>query len=270
MSHPQGGRGPRARWRIAVFLAVLLFAPEAGAFGPYAHRIIAHIAEGRLTPDVQRRVQSDFSINSLADVADWADTVRKQRGQGAWHYANVREGESTYVRERDCPAGECVVEKIRGYRGVLEDAGEPPARRREALMYLVHLVGDVHQPLHLGTQSDRGGNRISLTYRGKMTNLHALWDGGLIRRQERSLLQYARDLDRRISPEDKAEWSGKDVAEWANEARRLALSVAYGMLPPGSVRLDKRYIAAARQIIDQRLAQAGMRLAETLNRALAE
>jgi len=270
MSHPKSERGPRARWRIVVFLAVLLFTHEAGAFGPNAHRIIAHIAEGRLKPEVQRRIQSDFSINSLAGVADWADTIRKQRGQGPWHYANVREGESTYVKDRDCPAGECVVEKIRSFRSVLEDENEPPAKRREALMYLVHLIGDVHQPLHLGNQSDRGGNRISLTYRGKMTNLHALWDGGLIRRQGRSLLQYARGLDRQVSLADAAEWSGKDIAEWANESRRLALSMAYGMLAPGSGRLGKRYIATARQIIDQRLAQAGLRLAETLNQALAE
>ncbi len=270
MSHALNGRRLKVRWRIALCLAVLLLAPEAGAFSPSAHRIIAHIAEGRLKPEVKRRIQNDFSIKSLADVAAWADTVRKRLAQGPWHYANVREGESAYLKDRDCPTGECVVEKIPHFKRILEDPGQPPGKRREALMYLVHFVGDVHQPLHLGNLSDRGGNRISLTYRGRMTNLHALWDGGLIHRRGRSLLQYAQDLDGRVRPRDAAEWREKDVGEWANESRRLALSAAYGPLPAGSGRLDKRYIVTARQIIDQRLAQAGVRLAQMLNTALAD
>ena len=103
-----------------------------------------------------------------------------------------------------------------------------------------------------------------------MTNLHALWDGGLLARQGRSLLQYARDLGRRVSARELEEWSGKDVEDWANESRRLALESAYGPLPAGAARIEKAYIVTARQVLDLRMAQAGVRLGEMLNAALAD
>lgn len=259
-----------APWRGLLLLGIILFSPPAEAFGPDAHRIIAHIAEARLKPEVKHRLQRNFNIKSLAGVAAWADTVRKRRLQGAWHYANVKEGEVAYRKERDCPTGECVVEKIREFERVLKDRRRSRGERVEALKYLVHFVGDLHQPLHLGNLADRGGNRITLEYRGKMTNLHALWDGGLLARQGRSLLQYARDLGRRVSARELEEWSGKDVEDWANESRRLALESAYGPLPAGAARIEKAYIVTARQVLGLRMAQAGVRLGEMLNAALAD
>jgi len=257
--------------RLLFVVAVILAAGEAEGFGPAAHKIIAHIAEARLEPGVKRRLLADFSIKSLAEGATWADEVRKQRSEGPWHYANIQAGAWRYDRERDCPEGNCVVEKIAAFHRVLKDPEAPRAERREALLYLVHFIGDVHQPLHLGNEADRGGNRITLSYRGRMTNLHALWDGGLIHRRGRSLLQYARDLNRAIAPREASDWSVSGVVAWADESRRLALDRAYGSLPAGTVRLSsKRYIASAQRILDQRMAQAGVRLAVALNQALGK
>ena len=93
---------------------------------------------------------------------DWADKIRRKRRQESpWHYTNVRPGEWTYEAARDCPNGNCVTEKIKEFVAVLANIENPLEKRKDALKYLVHFVGDVHQPLHLGNRKDRGGNRIS-------------------------------------------------------------------------------------------------------------
>jgi len=143
-------------------------------------------------------------------------------------------------------------------------------KRKEALMYLIHFVGDVHQPLHLGNARDRGGNKIRLRFKGKLTNLHALWDGKLINFSGKSLLQYSTGLSLRVTASESVKWNSSEVAEWANESRALALNHAYRLDRPSMMRLSKNYIERSGEIIDLRLSQAGVRLAGLLNRLLSE
>ncbi len=258
------------KW-IPVLLSILILSPlqDVWAWGPMGHRIVGEIAETRLLPEVKTKIRKNFNIKKLSDVANWADGVRKKRSEGSWHYCNIEESQWTYEKNRDCPDRACVVEKIREFERVLVEEGLSKKRRKEALMYLIHFVGDVHQPLHLGNAHDRGGNKIRVTFMGKTTNLHALWDGKLIHLAGKSLLQYAGDLSLRATPLESGNWNSSKVINWANESRAVALNHAYVLDPSRKGGLSKKYLETSREIIELRLSQAGVRLAGMLNRLLS-
>jgi S1/P1 Nuclease len=140
---------------------------NASAWGYEAHRIIAEIAEQFLQPQTVRQVHKLLAIENvttLADVSTWADEIRLQHPEtGPWHYVNIPitlpSGEpATYDAVRDCLNNDCVVAKIERFERELEDKRLPERQRLEALKYIVHFVGDAHQPLHVSNNHDRGGN----------------------------------------------------------------------------------------------------------------
>jgi len=233
------------------------------------HRIIGEIAEGRLLPEVKTKIRKNFNIKKLSDVTNWADAVRTKRSQGPWHYCNIKESKWTYEKNRDCPDGACVVEKVGVFLRALVVERLSPIKRKEALMYLIHFVGDVHQPLHLGNARDRGGNKIQVSFKGQPTNLHTLWDGKLIQLAGKSLVQYSRDLSLRTTASESVKWNSSKVTEWANESRAFALNQAYLLGRSSKGRLSRNYMERSREIIELRLSQAGVRLAGLLNRLLS-
>ena len=253
---------------VLVLLCCIFTAPPAAAWGLKGHRLVGILADGHLSPEVQKLCREDFNITSLAEVSTWADQVKRERSQGRWHYLNIAPFRLNYIRQRDCPDGECVVKKIIDFSHVLKDPTQSRARRKEALMYLVHFVADVHQPLHLGNRKDRGGNEMTVRVEGAATDLHALWDEGLIPANEKDLLQYARRLNEAVRPEDIARWSRSTVIGWAHESRALALDHAYVLKTDPAGTLSPAYIAKSRRIVELRLRQAGVRLAARLNALL--
>jgi hypothetical protein len=247
----------------AALILLVLNVPDSVAWGPQGHRAIGLIADSHLKPKVKELIAEKFNINSLADVASWADKTRKKRKEeGPWHYTNIAEGQLFYDAERDCPDNACVTEKIREFSDVLVDSSIPLQERRNALKFLVHFIGDVHQPLHLGNKKDQGGGTLLFPYNGKEVSLHFLWDGGLVDGWDTGLSKYAARLKGRVSESEKSIWALSTVSDWANESRSLAIKVAYNV---GKKALSKAYIKRGREIIDLRLAQAGIRLAHRLN-----
>jgi hypothetical protein len=164
-------------------LFLLVSSLSALAWGRQGHIIVAEIAEQYFQVITTRQVRELLgleNVTTLADVSVWADYVRLQRPETApWHYVNipgqVPSGEpSAYAFDRDCPGGNCVVAKINDFVRVLEDPmASSSLARLEALKFLVHLVGDIHQPLHC-IKDDRGGNEIRVVSNKKLTNLHAM------------------------------------------------------------------------------------------------
>ena len=292
------------RFQFCMALILLVVnVPDSAAWGPQGHRVIGFIADGHLKPEVKELIAEKFNINSLADVSTWADRTRKKRKEeSSWHYTNIEEGQWTYDAERDCPDRACVTEKIHEFSSILRST--PLRERKDALKFLVHFVGDVHQPLHLGNLKDRGGGTLRFLYKGKVASLHYLWDGGLIdwggeppqvgvaadsnaavtqtrppkawslfpagvARSRRvggaSLLKYAARLNGRVSEVEVSTWSLSTVSDWANESRSLALKEAYNVDKDD---LSKAYIKRGQEIINLRLTQAGVRLAHLLNTIL--
>ncbi|QPJ63638.1 MAG: S1/P1 nuclease [Candidatus Nitronauta litoralis] len=252
-----------------VVLLASAFPAQVWAWGPQGHRIIAQIAEERLKPEIWQAIQDEFSIKHLADVANWADQIKSDRRETRpWHYCNIAEGELLYLQQRDCPHGECVIEKTHFFREELLNPSVVGRKRKEAFMFLVHFVGDIHQPLHMGNAADRGGNTIKVMVSGERTNLHAVWDHDLIHTQGQSLVKYAAKLSASIQKENALEWGARRLVEWANESRKLAVHQGYPLELNDQGELSRHYLKAGEQAVELQLKKAGVRLADLLNKTL--
>jgi hypothetical protein len=237
----------------------------------------------------RQNVQWLLGEESLADVAVWADSYRDDNAQtGLWHYVNIPVDGRGYERDRDCPsqpgvaAGsrgdtwrDCVVDRIRYNEERLANRSLDRADRAVALKFLVHLIGDLHQPFHaIGVE--RGGNGIPVSAFGSPTcgypdgarfpcNLHGLWDSELIAHRELNDRAYAAELERQIVARKWTASTRGSAAEWAMESQALAKAA---LLPPHG-EADEAYYRAHIAQIDERLALGGLRLARALNDALS-
>ncbi len=185
---PTGCQGLRAVVIWLIMSALIAGSPPtAHAWGRLGHRASARLTESRLSPRARALIQDLLEPDeSLADASTWADEhSRDIPGSASWHYVNVSIASAHYDR-RDCKARGCVVSKIAEFREILADRHAPRARRRQALRFFVHLVQDLHQPLHVADRRDRGGNSLQLrSGRYENTNLHQVWDSGLLRSRYR-------------------------------------------------------------------------------------
>ena len=255
--------------RRAAVLAMVLGARLLFGWGNEGHRMVVRIAGGMLTPAARAEVARVLAPGeSLAALASWADEVRPSRKETEpWHFIDIPIDSTGLDMKRDCPPEGCVISKISEFRRLWTDPAASPASRREALLFLVHFVGDMHQPLHCANHDDKGGNEVPVVFLGEATNLHSLWDSGLLKRMpdEDRLLEIISAV---LTPERAAEWSRGTVEEWAGESFRLAQMVVYGYLPPataGAVSLGEGYQRAAEPIVRDQIAKAGARLAAILN-----
>ena len=149
------------------------------------------------------------------------------------------------------------------YSHILRDKTAKRSEKVEALKFLVHFVGDIHQPLHIGLARDKGGNDIKVEFFGNRTNLHKLWDSGLIRQTKKKWPDYAAELSLRITDQQRKEWSTLDPVQWASESYRLALSNAYAI--PSDGELGQDYFERNIPVVERQLTMAGVRLAAMLN-----
>lgn len=250
--------------RFTRFLAVCITVSPALAlaWGADGHRLVAELAEAQLSAAAKAeagRLLSQEPGATLASVSTWADEVRRP-ATAPWHYVNLPESECTYRRERDCPDGRCVVEAIAAQLAILKSSAAD-AERLVALKWVIHLVGDIHQPLHVGLASDKGGNLFQVRTSGRGSNLHAVWDGELIRRRAGGLSRLLQDAAA-VSPNGVRT---TDPSQWANES--CTVRSAAGFYPDGRV-AGPAYAEQWDGALVAQLALAGRRLAEVLNGAL--
>ncbi|MCA1686632.1 MAG: S1/P1 nuclease, partial [Planctomycetia bacterium] len=234
---------------------------RAGAWGPHGHRIATRIAEARLTPAAREAVRELLREgDTLVGVSNWADhdghTVEPD--SAPWHYVNVPITAPHYD-DRYCPKGGCVVSKVKHYRALLADRDAPKAERARALLFLVHFVEDVHQPLHVGDNRDRGGNLAQVQYFDEGTNLHRVWDSQILDDASRDERAWVARITPMLTPENVAAWSQGDVETWADESlqdAKLAYHFPRGSARPieKGARLGRDYSEFALPIIRRRLA----------------
>ena len=207
---------------------------------------------------------------TIDDVASWADDYRRHHPQtGPWHYINIPLEDSKLDMTRECPNSNCVIAKTEQFLAVLKDPRADRAKKAEALKFVIHFIGDLHQPLHDENDDDRGGNRRRVIFDGHRDNLHWVWDTGLLRDIDRDPEMLAAHLEVRITGEARKEWEKGSIEDWALEAHKLAQSVAYGDL--GKVRpavVTHTYEQKADAIVELQLEKAGVRLAFVLDQAL--
>lgn len=253
--------------RLAIRILLLGMVPAlAGAWAPDGHRIIADIAARELTPEARAAVDKILGGRSMAEVSDWADRVRHDeayRWSAPLHFVNIEPGAPAYDPDRDCPAEGCAVRAVADEIAALKDPATPAEKREESLKFLIHFVGDLHQPLHVAFLRDRGGNDIKVEAAGVPMNLHRFWDGGVVDSAHKEWRDYSNEIFASITPDQKGAWSSRDPVVWANESYQLAVSVAYPI--PADGKLDQAYIDRGTEVARTRLAMAGERLAAVLN-----
>lgn len=251
-----------------LWIATLAFLPVVGtplqafAWGTEGHQVIASLAQAQLTPKARREVERLLALEpgqTMASISTWADEHRNP-SSAAWHYVNFPRDSCTYDAERDCPDGRCVVGAIERQLEVLV-SNAPDEKRLTALKYVIHLVGDVHQPLHAGYRDDKGGNTYQLQAFMRSSNLHALWDSGLIRSLNGDV-ESLMEKQRRLNPP--TETRDLNIAHVAEESCRIV--ALPGFYPPRKVGLE--YVERFTPTLEQRLVLAGARLAGLINRAV--
>ena len=277
---------------LAALLAMLaMLAPQpVAAWGFFAHRTTADIAEENLTPETRRKIARllayadrlgtpQCKLETLQDASVWPDCVRRDFWRwgytAAWHYRTAPICED-YNARRNCSGGNCVTAQIERSHRLLADESLPPHIRLEALAFMVHFIGDVHMPLHSGDKDDRGGNDRETDY-GIVPglNLHWIWDGPLA---ERAITSARPSLVRRYDAAERAQLGGGDPAEWGRESWQVSRDFVYpnafdraaceGDLPEKTA-LTQEDIERAIPISQRRVAQAGVRMADYLESAFA-
>ena len=209
------------------------------------------------------------TVAALDHACNWPDVIRDE-ARWNWssplHYVNIPRSTQHYLAERDCPEGRCVTAAITRYANELSKPELSPERRWQALAFLCHFVGDVHQPLHAGFRDDRGANQVDIEYRGEEWNLHRFWDSvasGARLDDEAEMTARIAKLGR---PQLRDHWHPHETVEWTEESHALAVERAY---PAGKV-INEKFADQAWQTIQSQWLSASLRLALVLNAVLGE
>lgn len=277
----------KAFW-FAVLLAVVPLA-QAHGWGQEGHSIVAEIADRRLDAATHDKVKTLLTSElpaalkdapvSLASIASWADDYRPTHdGTRNWHFVDIPYDRDTYIALVDCALdaqyGDCIINAIDREKSILADCTKSVPDRVNALKFVVHFIGDLHQPLHATSRidpetgkDDHGGNFVEVTFLGEKTNLHKVWDTLLIMHKVYDWGEYVRRLETEWLPgKDTAALQAGEPITWALAAHKAAHDVAYNYRPDHV--LDEEYYRDSIPIVDQQLALAGVRLARVLNETL--
>jgi hypothetical protein len=287
--------------RLWVLIGLLL-PGGAQAWGDEGHEVVGLIAERFLEPAVRQQVNALLATDgshltpdtSLASETTWADRFRdSDRGSGGaryratreWHYVDIEILKpdldaacfghpplAPAVPASLAPPDRCIVDQIEAFRGELGDARLPVQERLVALQFLLHLIGDLHQPLHASDDADRGGNDKRVEAHGfRRGSLHQYWDGVFVSRLGENSETVAQRLAAEITAAQRHDWARGTPAAWALQSFALGQTVAYGDLPrpdaAGVYELPAAYVDAATDAVRLQLERAGVRLAAVLNEA---
>lgn len=198
--------------RTITLLVLVLFTEELFAWGAMGHRIVGQIADDNLNPKAKKSIEKILGDQTLAQVSTWADMIRSDPNWDfvkPWHFVDLPDGQ-TYSDVTPNPQGD-VIQAISAQIEVLKNEKSTNEEKQNALKFIVHFVGDIHQPLHAGRPDDRGGNTIKVKFNDRTMNLHSLWDSGMIDHQQIGYEDYARQLQSR--PEKSAIKDDYDLSE---------------------------------------------------------
>ena len=247
--------------RTAPILLMIFSSSVSLAWGPTGHRVTGWIAEQHISKKVKKELARILDDQSLAMASTWMDEIRSDSSYdytSDWHWVTIPEG-LTYQQSEKNKNGD-LLQTIERLTSALKSKSLTTSEEREYLKMLIHLIGDIHQPLHVGGGNDRGGNDIKVTWFRRQSNLHRVWDSDMIDDTRLSYTELAASLDKPNQTQLEA-WRKSDVRDWAQESVLLRPEV-YGY---EGTRLGYEYSYRKFNIVRQRLLQAGVRLANVLN-----
>lgn len=251
--------------------AVILFGASLilVSWGVTGHRTVGLIAENHLTPQARAAVQSLLDSGTLADASTWADEVRNQakyRHTSSWHFLNLPLGltYTQFQQQVEGTANENVYSALLKEEKDLASSATSRETKIEALKFIVHFVGDLHQPMHVSRAEDKGGNTIQLNYDGRGTNLHSLWDSKLLEHQGLKETQLAAQYDH-ATPAQIKQWQSDPLMQWIWESYQASSKLYTEVDAMKSRSIGDEYYQAHIAIIQDRIEKAGIRLAGVLN-----
>ena len=237
------------------------------SWGTLGHHVVGEIAENHLTPEAKAGVKELLGHQTLADVSSWADDIRQDNPEtGSWHFLNLPLGLSfaDFAKQvQTMPTGNVYNSILRCIHD-LKDNNLSQRKKVEALKFLVHFVGDAHQPMHVSRAEDKGGNTIMLTYNNEYTNLHSIWDSKLLEQDRSDYKTLATKYDK-ANQAQVAKWQNDPVIMWVWESYQIS-SILYAEVDNSQGKtLGKEYYERHIPVVENRLEKAGIRLAGVLN-----
>jgi len=271
----------KARLFITGAVTVFALAPApALAWGKTGHRVVAALADAQLSGLARAHVKELLGVESLDEAATWPDEMRSaptqfwQKTATPWHYVTLNG-----VIYDHAPSEGDALQALQRFSATLRDPNASLAEKQLALRFIVHLVGDLHQPLHVGKCCDKGGNEVKVKWFGKDQNLHSVWDSALVDDEQLSFTELAAKLRRHTSNDDVIRWWDINPRDWISESAQIRETVYPAMPPKGAKNkkgepavpeLSYSYVYKFTPVMEQRLKQAGVRLAAYLNAIYAE
>ena len=256
--------------RIFLFTSMLLIcsSPSFGWWGQTGHRVVGEIADSYLSKKARAAIQEILGNESIAITSNWPDFIKSDTAfnyLSPWHYINIKQGlsqtEFNSFLQKDTATD--AYTKLNFLIAELKNKQLGIDKKRMYLRLLIHIVGDIHQPLHVGRFEDLGGNRIRVTWFGDSTNLHSVWDEKIIESQKLSYTEYVSAINH-TTKEERKNWQAQPINEWFYESYLLAGKV-YSSVTPTTSRLSFRYNFDHIEMLNDQLLKAGVRLAGLLN-----
>ncbi|RAJ01684.1 S1/P1 nuclease [Chitinophaga skermanii] len=256
--------------KMLVLAFALFITTSSYAWGPIGHRVVAELASRHLTPRAQKAISDLIGTETLAMIANWpdfikSDTTGKYKHTNNWHYVDFPGHISCEEVHKMIADGKASGEAYNQIVALSKTLKDPKASKEDkvfALTFLVHIIGDVHQPLHVGRDEDQGGNKIAVQWFNTPSNLHRVWDEQLIDYQQLSYTEYTNWLDRAPAQKIKEIQKGT-VIDWLCESHVLADKV-YASTKDGD-KLSYRYNFLFVNDLNSQLQKGGYRLAQVLN-----
>jgi len=250
---------------IALFSLLIALAPlnETQKWGKTGHRVVGDIAEQYLSDEAFEAVDRILGDESIAIASTWMDEIRSDSAYDYthdWHWVTVPDG-MTYTETEKNPNGD-LINAIRTLTDELKNKDLSSEQEAKHLKMLIHLIGDIHMPLHVGTGDDRGGNDVEVRWFWESSNLHRVWDSGMIDESQLSYTELS-DAVNYISEDEIKELQNSSVLDWAWESKKLRNQV-YNL--PDDRNINYEYKYRNWETVQKRLLQAGIRLAGVLNK----
>lgn len=250
---------------LIILLSCLLFAGSVYGWGQKGHDVTAYIAECHLTPEAAQKIDKVLNGHSPVYYCNWMDIAShtpEYNYTKTWHYLNIDEGQTLETMPRN-PKGD-VLTAVTALVAELKAGGLAPEAETEKLKMLIHLVGDMHCPMHLGRAEDLGGNLHKVRFFGRETNLHTVWDTDLVEAAHRwSYTEWAEQIDNGRSKADRKRIATGTPDDWVRETHGICTRV-YADTPEG-MEISYDYVARFAPVVEDQLLRAGLRLAALLN-----
>lgn len=249
-------------WILSAVAAAALAAPSpALAWGQTGHRSIGAVADEHLSGRARAHVRQILGIETIAEASTWPDEMRSnpdpfwQKTANPWHYVTVAGTEY----DKAPPEGDALT-ALENFSRQFRDPGASLEQRQLALRFIIHIVGDLHQPLHVGRPGDRGGNAVRVKWFGRDTNLHTVWDTDIVDGIGLSFTELSERLIRHSSNEEVIAWWNPNPRDWIRESAQIRETIY-----PSDTNLSYQYVYDHRPTVELRLKQAGVRLAAYLD-----